>query len=44
MVDEKRVIVQYKVEKEMIADGFSKPYYPAKHRLFAEGILGGEVQ
>jgi hypothetical protein len=42
MVDEKRVLVQYKTEKDMVADGFSKPYDPVKHRVFMERILQGD--
>jgi hypothetical protein len=42
MVDEKRVLVQYKAEKDMVADGFSKPYDPIKHRVFMEQILQGD--
>jgi hypothetical protein len=42
MVDEKRVLVRYKAEKDMVADGFSKPYDPVKHRVFMERILQGD--
>jgi hypothetical protein len=42
MVDEKRVLVLYKAEKDMVADGFSKPYDPVKHRVFMERILQGD--
>jgi hypothetical protein len=42
MVDEKRVLVRYKAEKDMVADRFSKPYDPVKHRVFMERILQGD--
>jgi hypothetical protein len=42
MVDEKRVLVRYKAEKDMVADGFSKPYDPVKHKVFMERILQGD--
>jgi hypothetical protein len=42
MVDKERVLVEYKVEKDMVADGFSKPYDPVKHRVFMERILQGD--
>jgi hypothetical protein len=38
-----RVLVQYKAEKDMVADGFSKPYDPVKHGVFMERILQGDA-
>jgi len=40
MVDEGRLRVIYKRGEEMEADGFSKPYDPAKHKPFATQLLG----
>jgi hypothetical protein len=40
MVDEGRLQVVYKKAEDMEADGFSKPYDPAKHAPFAELIQG----
>jgi hypothetical protein len=36
MVDKGRLKVIYKEAEGMVADGFSKPYDPAKHKEFAE--------
>jgi hypothetical protein len=38
MVDKGRIAVVYKCAEGMEADGFSKPYNPAKHRPFAAMI------
>jgi hypothetical protein len=38
MVDEGRLKVLYKEAEGMVADGFSKPYDPAKHKEFAEMV------
>jgi hypothetical protein len=40
MVDEGRVKVIYKRAEEMEADGFSKPYDPAKQKPFTKIMLG----
>jgi len=40
MVDEKRLKVVYKKGDEMLADGFSKPYDPVKHKPFAIALMG----
>jgi hypothetical protein len=40
MVDEKRLKVIYKKGDEMLADGFSKPYDPVKHKPFAIELMG----
>jgi hypothetical protein len=40
MVDEGRIAVVYKSADLMEADGFSKPYDPAKHKPFAAMIQG----
>jgi hypothetical protein len=40
MVEEGRIRVIYKTTGGMGADGFSKPYDPAKHALFAALIQG----
>jgi hypothetical protein len=40
MVDEKRLKVVYKKGEEMLADGFSKPYDPVKHKPFAVELMG----
>jgi ribosomal protein L7Ae-like RNA K-turn-binding protein len=40
MVDEGRIAVVYKSAEGMEADGFSKPYDPAKHKPFAAMIQG----
>jgi hypothetical protein len=40
MVDEGRVKVIYKRAEEMEADGFSKPYDPAKQKPFTKLMLG----
>jgi len=40
MVDEGRIVVVYKSAEGMEADGFSKPYDPAKHKPFAAMIQG----
>jgi ribosomal protein L7Ae-like RNA K-turn-binding protein len=40
MVDEGRIVVVYKCAEGMEADGFSKPYDPAKHKPFAAMIQG----
>jgi hypothetical protein len=42
MVDEGRLRVIYKRGDEMEADGFSKPYDPAKHKPFATRLLGSQ--
>jgi len=42
MVDEGRLRVIYKRGDEMEADGFSKPYDPAKHKPFATQLLGSQ--
>jgi hypothetical protein len=41
MVGEGRIAVVYKSAEGMEADGFSKPYDPAKHKPFAAMIQGG---
>jgi hypothetical protein len=43
MVDEGRIKVIYAKAKEMQADGFSKPYEPAKQELFSRLVLGKDV-
>jgi hypothetical protein len=40
MMDEGRIVVVYKCAEGMEADGFSKPYDPAKHKPFAAMIHG----
>jgi hypothetical protein len=40
MVDEKRLKVVYKKGDDMLADGFSKPYDPVKHKPFAIELMG----
>ena len=40
MVDKGRIAVVYKCAEGMEADGFSKPYDPAKHKPFAVMIQG----
>jgi len=40
MVDEKLLKVVYKKGDEMLADGFSKPYDPVKHKPFAIEFMG----
>jgi hypothetical protein len=40
MVDEKHLKVVYKKGDEMLADGFSKPYDPVKHKPFAIEFMG----
>jgi hypothetical protein len=42
LVDEKRGIVVYQPVAGMIADGFSKAYDPAEHKIFARKIQGEE--
>jgi hypothetical protein len=43
-VDEGRLKVVYQSAEGMEADGFSKPYDPAKHTLFARLIQGKAVK
>jgi len=43
MVDEERIKVIYSKAKDMQADGFSKPYEPAKQGPFSKLILGKDV-
>jgi hypothetical protein len=42
LVDEKRGTVVYQPATGMIADGFSKAYDPAEHKIFARRIQGEE--
>jgi hypothetical protein len=43
MVDEERIKVIYTKARDMQADGFSKPYEPAKQGPFSKLILGKDV-
>jgi hypothetical protein len=40
MVEENRAKIVYLRGADMIADGFSKPYDPAEHKVFARSIQG----
>jgi hypothetical protein len=43
MIDEERIKVIYAKARDMQADGFSKPYEPAKQGPFSKLILGKDV-
>ncbi len=43
LVDEKRGTVVYQPAAGMIADGFTKAYDPAEHKIFARIIQGEEI-
>jgi hypothetical protein len=43
LVDKKRGTVVYQPAAGMIADGFSKAYDPAEHKIFARIIQGEEI-
>lgn len=42
MIDKGRLKVVYEEAESMATDGFSKPYNPAKHKMFAEMIAGSD--
>jgi hypothetical protein len=43
MVDKGRIVVVFKRAEEMEADGFLKPYDPAKHKPFSKMIMETKV-
>ncbi len=44
MIEKNRASVEYMKAEGMIADGFSKPYDPAEHRIFAASIQGENAE